>query len=118
MKTQQIQSIFGSLLDDPNADVRDLSAKFIWRCRSLFGEDLFKNVDKNINNKDILSKFTDTNEEDQPKNKSRSQDKSANKSRSYSKKKVAPKNEENDEVSKKSYSFKINPDGKSAIDIT
>jgi hypothetical protein len=39
--------------------VRDSTAKFVCKIRAIYGEGLFKNVDKNINNKDIIQKLAD-----------------------------------------------------------
>ncbi len=59
LKTSAIQTIFEGLLNDPSADVRDSTAKFVCKIRAIYGEGLFKNVDKNINNKDIIQKLAD-----------------------------------------------------------
>jgi hypothetical protein len=59
LKSSAIQNVFEGLLNDPSADVRDSTAKFVCKVRAIYGEGLFKIVDKNISNKDIIQKLTD-----------------------------------------------------------
>lgn len=59
MKSSSIQNIIEGLLNDPSADVRDSTTKLVCKVRTIFGEGLFKNIDKNISNKDILQKLAD-----------------------------------------------------------
>lgn len=82
------------MLNDPNAEVREAAAKVVCKVRSYFGDNLFKNIDKNISNKDILSKLNEGCEGDENLAKSRSKDNkdlSSKKQRTQSK----PKNTKN-----------------------
>lgn len=48
-----------SLLNDPSSDVRDSTIKLVCKVKLIFGDGVFKNIDKNINNKDILNKINE-----------------------------------------------------------
>lgn len=63
LKSSSINSIFENLLNDPSSDVRDSTAKFVMKVRTTLGEDYFKNAQKNINNKDMLQKFNEGDDE-------------------------------------------------------
>lgn len=53
--------IVEGLLNDPTAEVRDSTAKMVYKAKGLFGDSVFKNIEKNVNNKDILQKLMESN---------------------------------------------------------
>lgn len=58
-KSNSFQNIMESLLNDPSSDVRDSTIKLVCKVKLIFGDGVFKNIDKNINNKDILNKINE-----------------------------------------------------------